>query len=242
MKKIFGFALALFFLVNSVSAQTAEVTISLNEQFFDTLLDAVFTNLKTPAFPISQTKEDPGSSDAAFGSYENDSSRFQRASFGLNQAVVPVAGQCDETIRLLRATNGVRTAVKFRNAQIAAPIAFAGSYNPPLVGCLNFEGLADSNIVLEFDRESQILYGRARVSNVNLNGTGGFGGGLIGRMVQSSIDNKINPIKILDLGQLSFVVPVENSGSLRMRATDLRYTIGEGVLHVHITYQFLKGN
>ena len=103
--------------------------------------------------------------------------------------------------------DGTKTAVRFRDGRIIAPIAFSGNYNPPLVGCVDFSGVAETNIELEFDAQKQILIGRARVINVNLSGTGGIGGGLIAKMVQSSIDKEINPIQILEINKLSFDCP-----------------------------------
>ena len=86
--------------------------------------------------------------------------------------------------------NGVRTAVRFRDGKILAPLAFSGSYNPPFVGCVPFSGWAESVIDLEFDQNSQRLIARARVLNVNLNGTGGIGGSVVAKLVQGSIDKK----------------------------------------------------
>ncbi|NJM53989.1 MAG: hypothetical protein HC846_11740 [Blastocatellia bacterium] len=45
------FSILLF--VSFAQAQTAEVMVSLNEQFFDAVLDATFKNLKQPDFPLS---------------------------------------------------------------------------------------------------------------------------------------------------------------------------------------------
>ena len=56
MKKFFVLIIVVLFFASFARAQqrTAEVAISLNEQFFDALLDAVFTNLKPPSFPLAQ--------------------------------------------------------------------------------------------------------------------------------------------------------------------------------------------
>ena len=113
-------------------------------------------------------------------------------------------GRCDESIRLMREIDGVKTTVNFRDGKISAPIAFTGSYNPPLIGCLDFQGWADSTITLEFDQNSQTLIGRATVSEVRLSGTGGIGSSLIARLVQSSIDRKDKSDKYSSNGQ-SFV-------------------------------------
>ncbi|HBR57569.1 MAG TPA: hypothetical protein DEA22_08885 [Blastocatellia bacterium] len=138
-------------------------------------------------------------------------------------------------------TGGVRTSVRFRDGKILAPLAFEGSYNPPLVGCVDFSGWAESSVDIIFDEPGQRLVARARVSNVSLNGTGGVGGSLIAKMVQSSIDKKINPIEIMRLENVSFLLPIQNSGKMKMKATGIRHEITDGRLFVHIAYQFEKG-
>jgi hypothetical protein len=151
--------------------------------------------------------------------------------------------RCNETIRLQREIDGVKTAVRFRDGKIYTPIAFSGSYNPPLIGCIDFQGWAETNIDLEYDRQSRRLLGRVRVLSVNLGGVSNLASGVLSRLVQSSIDKKINPIEILQTDKLSFNVPIQNAGgSLKMKALGVRHEIANGVLNVHIAYEFSKGN
>lgn len=145
---------------------------------------------------------------------------------------------CDESIKLQREIDGVRTAVRFRDGQIYAPIAFRGNYNPPLIGCIEFSGWAESIITLEFDNEKQSLVGRAKVTNVQLSGTGGIGSSLVTKLVQNSIDKKINPLQILQMDKVSFAVPVQNAATLKMKAVGMRHEIANGALNVFISYQF----
>ncbi len=205
-KRVFAVGLAFFFLFSAANAQKAEVTVSLNETFFDALLDSAFQNFDPPEFSIVENK-DPG---------------------------------CSESIKILRETNGVRTAVRFREGKIFVPLAFSGNYAPPFLGCVGFAGWAETNIDLEFDQAGQRLIGRARVLNVNLNGTGGLGGTIIARLLQGSIDKKLNPIEIIRLDKLSFGVPMQNGGSIRIRATGVRPEIGSGIINIRVTYEFLK--
>lgn len=207
----------------SARAQSAEVSLRLDEKFFDALLEAIFKNTNPPEFPLSIKQTESTSAESIVQSI-----------FG------PSGGTafCNESIRLQREVDGVATAVKFRDGQILAPIAFNGSYNPPLIGCVDFSGVADTAITLEFDRSKQALIGRANVRQVNLSGSGGIGGGLLARMVQSSIDRKINPINILEMNRVSFTVPIQNSGSLRMQAVGIRHEITAGALNVYMMYEF----
>ena len=203
-------AIAIFsilLIASSAFSQRPEVTVSLNEPFFDALLDGVFQAAGSPEFPLTES----GGTVA-----------------------------CSESIKVVREVGGVNTAVRFRNGQILAPMAFTGSYSPPFVGCVEFSGWAESVIDLEFDQASQRLVAKARVVNVNLNGTGGLGGGMIAKLIQSSIDKKINPIEVLRLEKLSFTVPLRGSGSLNMHAVGIRHEITNGTLLVHIAYEFTK--
>lgn len=203
----FLFTVAVLFLISNAYSQKAEVTVSLNEPFFDALLDSIYQNFEAPQFPISNS----------VGS-----------------------ASCSETVKILREGSGARTAVRFREGKIYVPLAFSGNYAPPFVGCVEFAGWAETNIDLEFDRENQRLIGRAKVLNVHLNGSGGIGSGMIAKMLQSSIDKKLNPIEILRLDKLSFMVPVRDAGNLRLRANGVRPEIANGLLNVHVEYDFLK--
>jgi hypothetical protein len=208
-KQLLTLLIAILLCVSFAKAQTAEVTISLNEPFFDAFLEAMFTNLKQPDFKLSET--------------ENE--------------------DCVEKVKLEREMNGVKTAVKFKNGKIVAPIAFAGSYSAPLIGCIEFKGWAEANVDLEFDQEKQTLFGRANVKNVQLNNVPGFAGGVVAKLLQGSIDKKINPVEILNAEKLNFLVPVAVAqGNLKLKARSLRHEIVGNALSVVITYEFLKAS
>ncbi|MFN0138848.1 MAG: hypothetical protein ACKVQW_02020 [Pyrinomonadaceae bacterium] len=209
IKRRFLLVIGLLVLATSASAQKAEVTVSLNEPFFDALLDSIYQNFDAPQFPISNS----GGS-----------------------------ASCSETVKILREGSGARTSVRFREGKIHVPLAFSGNYAPPFVGCVDFAGWAETNIDLEFDRENQRLIGRAKVLNVNLNGSGGYGGGMIAKMIQSSLDKKLNPIDLIRLDKLSASVPIQNSGSLRLQASSVRTEITNGAVNIVVAYQFGKGN
>jgi hypothetical protein len=219
-KQIVSAGLTVLLMISSASAQKPELAIALNEPFFDVLLDSIFKNFDPPEFAIA--------ANGAKGERPVNSSAF-----------VP-GGECRETIQLLRESNGVRTAVRFRDGKIYAPLAFTGNYSPPFVGCVPFSGYAETNIELQFDADGQRLIARAKVMNVSLNGTGGIGGSVIAKLVQGSIDKKINPIEIIRLDKVSFMLPVQNGAQLRMRATGVRHEIENGVLKLYITFEFLK--
>ena len=235
-KKIISSLFVIILFVSAASAQTAEVRISLNDQFFDAFIDALFKNFNAPEFPIA-------ANDSKF-KIQNSKSAVTTFSFADRKAnSEDEKAFCSESIRLQREIDGVRTAVRFRDGKIYTPIAFTGSYNPPLVGCVEFQGWAETNINLEYDNQSKKLFGRINVLNVQLSGTGGIGSSVITKFVQNSIDKKVNPIEILQTDKLSFVIPMQNAGgSLKMQAIGVRQEIINGVLNIFIQYQFAKGN
>lgn len=236
-KKVLSLIFSILLLASTANAQTAEVSVALSEQFFDSLLDAIFKNFNAPEFPLAQNNPKPEVQNpkSLVLSYSNDNSPIRNSKFKTQN--------CSESIRLLREVDGVKTTVRFRDGKIYAPIAFSGSYNPPLIGCIDFQGWAETNIDLEYNRQSQKLLGRVRVLSVNLGGVTNLASGVLSRLVQSSIDKKINPIEILQADKLSFIVPIQNAnGSLKMKAVGIRHEINNGVLNVNIAYEFSKGN
>lgn len=239
--------LTILFTSISSAAQKTEITVTLNEQFFDTVIDALFQGGEPPEFSIAKSGADRR--DAETQRTLVTEPQFAKAAYQTKPVLFSSSAlrrfggrtnECRETIRLRREMNGVRTSVRFRDGKILAPMAFNGSYNPPLVGCVDFSGWAETAIDLEFDQNNQRLIAKARVLNVNLGGTGGVGGSIIARMVQSSIDKKINPIEIIRTDKLSFLVPIQNSNSLKMKAVGIRHEILNGSLNVHIAFEFQK--
>jgi len=228
--------LSIFLFVSNTPAQKTEITISFSEQFFDALLDAVFLHSAPPEFSLAKSVWHSGGDEIAF---DSGNVLFRPRGIGASQGVRPAAA-CKESIRLLRESDGVRTAVRFREGKILAPLAFSGNYNPPLIGCVPFGGWAQTTIDLEFDQPGQRLVARARVQNVSLSGAGGVAGTVIARMVQSAIDKKINPIELVRADKVSFILPMQNSNSVRMKATGFTHEIAAGQLNVRIAYEFEK--
>ena len=222
--------LSLVIFVQFASAQKTEISIAFSEQFFDALLDAVFQHAAPPEFALSSADRRDGLGTSA-----------STDSLGTGIGAARAFGSaCNESISLLREGDGVRTAVRFREGQIIAPLAFKGNYNPPLIGCVPFSGVADTVIDLEFDRSGQRLVARARVTNVALSGTGGVGGSVIAKLVQGSLDKRINPIEIVKTDKVTFVVPMQNSSSVKMKATGFTHEIANGQLTIRVGYEFLK--
>ena len=221
-------AIPLFFFASVTPAQKTDITISFSEQFFDALLDAVFQYAEPPEFSLA--------------SNGSENTRSSEGSVSFVDASLTTNAPCNESVKLLRESAGTRTSVRFREGKIIAPLAFTGRYSPPLIGCVAFTGTAESVITLEFDQANQRLIARAKVRDVSLNGTGGIAGSLVAKMVQGTIDKKINPIEIIRTDKVTFVLPLQNSGQVRMKATGFSHDLANGLLNVHVFYEFQKAN
>lgn len=202
----------------------AEATVTLNEQFLNALLEAMFTRLGAPTFPLSLAgMERPGINRPA-------------ASHG-----VASANQCASVVVLEREMNGVKTAVRFEHGRIVAPLAFSGSYSVLLLGCMKFQGWADTVINLEFDRARQVLSARVDVQDIHLSGIPSLANGVVINLVQNSLDQRINPVEILQAAQLTARLPISAAGgALRLRAKEVRPEIVPGSLRLHIIYEFVS--
>ncbi|MGI8731858.1 MAG: hypothetical protein ACR2LM_00960 [Pyrinomonadaceae bacterium] len=214
-------------LINSVAAgrntraqtssppRTGEATVTLNEAFFNSFIEAIFVNLKAPSTPLVITASDKNRTDEA-------------------------AKTCPSVITLQREHGNVKTAVKFEQGRMVAPLAFTGSYNSTLLGCLEFRGWANTEWNLEFDRSAQTLQARIKVTDMHLENIPSIAQGSVVKLVQTAIDSRINPLKILRPEQLSSVVPIAPArGSLRLRAREVEPQIVPGSVHLRITFEFL---
>jgi len=188
-----------------------DVVVVLNEQFLNSLLEAVAAQPEPPSFPLSRGGEE---------------------------------GKCPSRVTLLPEAAGVRTAVRFDGGRITAPVAFRGSYAAPLVGCLNFEGWADTAFDLAFDESRQSLGARITVRQLKLKNvpTSVLGGGLTG-LVQDAIDERVNPVEILRAEQLGARIPVTRGGpELRLRARAVQHEVAGKELRLRISYELVQGN
>lgn len=229
MKRAIASLFLALFLISAASAQRPEITVSLNETFFDSLLNALFDNSVPMEISIA------GKSDESPSGARGRSSLVSGFAEGKSTGTA-----CKEVVQLIRESNGVRSAVRFREGKILAPLAFTGNYEAPLIGCVPFAGHAQTAIDLEFDQPNQRLIARAKVLNVSLNGTGGVGGSLIAKMIQGSIDKRINPMELLPLEKLSFMLPVQKDTNIKMKASSVRHEVVNGAVNVYIAYEFIK--
>ncbi len=200
-------------------SSTGSAQIVLNQDLFNQVLNTIFSQISEPSFPL--TINDSRSSQPV----------FEQASFQEAQA-------CESTIRILAEGSGVRSSLRLENERISAPLAFTGSYNSAF-GCLRFTGWAQANLELRFDKAQQAVFGRVNVETVNLDGVNPIFGGLITPLVQSTINNRVNPIPIIHPGQLVVDMPIASTGGkLQAVVEDVRAEVKESALNLYITYSF----
>jgi hypothetical protein len=191
------------------------VVVSLDQGFVDAVLSTTFSGLGTPTFNLGQL--------------QSGIPQFEQANF---------QGGCSNTITLLSEGSGVKTGVQFANGKISAPMAFTGSYN--LMGnCMQFKGWAQTSIDLRFEEPKQTVYGTVTVDGVNLEGVSPVANNFITVFVQGGINQKVNPLVLVNERQLSLMVPIKASnGSVRARAKDVKVEVLNGSLKLHVTYEF----
>jgi hypothetical protein len=164
---------------------------------------------------------------------------MQDPTFPLTSA--PTAGDCGSAITVLQEGSGVRTAVNFQNNRLEAPIAFSGSYNSAF-GCFRFNGWANSVLQLRFDPSTQSVFGQLSVETVNLDGVNPVVNAVVTPLVQSSINTRVNPIKIVDGSQLAVNAPIASaSGNLLATVNDVRAESNNGALNLFVTYDVKGG-
>jgi hypothetical protein len=148
---------------------------------------------------------------------------------------------CSSTITILPQGSGVQTGVQFENSAIKAPLAFTGSYSS-FAGCFPFSGWAQSDLQLRFDQATQSVYGIVNVETVNLDGVNPVVSGLITPIVQSTINSRVNPIKIVDGRQLAVDLPVTAAqGDLKAAVSDVRAEVKDNALNLFVIYGFSGG-
>lgn len=205
-------------------AGTAVIT--LDEKFFDTVLAAIFRDMNAPSFPLQ------------FSSLGMDGNRAQSQS-ATDFRMAVFQGDCTNAVTMIPEGSNVKTSVRLTDGKIVAPLAFSGSYNAPIFGCMRFKGWAQTSITLSFDQSKQTVYGRINVEGVNLDNTASGVGDIVTLLVQRAINERVNPLEILQSHQLMLAVPVKSSNStLKAQVKDVREEVQNGKLSLHISYDF----
>ncbi len=203
-----------------------EVMIVLNEQLLNSVLEAMLSLARPPSFPLSRR-----SGAAAEPAPETNRRGGETAT-------------CASEVTLARETGGVRTAVRFTEGRISAPVAFRGSYDAAFLGCVKFEGWAETNISLAFDQSQQILTARINVRSIQLNNLPSLLTSGITDLVQDAIDKRVNPVELLRAERLAASIPITPRGGganspLRLRAREVRHEVVQKELRLRIIYEIV---
>ena len=207
---------------NGMPAATA--TVVLNQQFFNTVLNTIFQDMNAPAFPLNITGQNDN---------QVEDKLFHPTTIAFQQNA-----NCDGKIVLLPEGSGVQTSVQLENGKISAPLAFQG--NTSLLGnCVQFAGWAQTSLNLRFDEMQQTVYGQIDVQTVNLDGISPVLSGIVTPIVQTTLNNRVNPITILRGEQIAMSLPIAaTNGTLSAKVKDVRADVKENALNFYITYDF----
>lgn len=196
-------------------------TVVLNQQFFNTVLQTIFKDMNSPSFPLQVSKK-----------VADEDFRPIKTAFLQDQ------NQCTGQITLLPEGSGVKTSVKLENGQIIAPLAFKGDANV-FGNCIQFSGWAQGGFTLNYDAEQQMVFGKINVETVNLDGVTPMASGLIAQFVQNALNQKVNPITILNGKQIALSLPINAAeGTLNAQIKDVRAEVKENDLSLFVTYDF----
>ena len=158
--------------------------------------------------------------------------------FPLGDPQAAAGSGCDSKITILPEGSGVQTGVRFENNKLNAPLAFTGSYQSP-VGCLQFSGWAQSNFELRFDAATQSVFGQVNVETVNLDGVNPFFSALVTPIVQSTLNTRVNPVRLIDGKQIAVNLPIAaTGGNLQAKVADVRSEVKGNALNLYAIYEF----
>jgi len=193
---------------------SGSVAVTVDEKFFDALLDTIFRQLGPPQLKLSQNQE------------------------SLPLQPIALQSSCSNVLVLNPEGSNVRTGVRFAGGKITAPLAFNGSYSV-LTQCVQFKGTATATVDLSFDQTRQTVFGQLNVDDVKLDGVPPLISNLVTAFVRKTIAEKVNPFEVLQVSQLNLSLNVQASGGMvKARVKDVRAEVQEGVLKFYLTYDF----
>lgn len=148
---------------------------------------------------------------------------------------------CTGALTVLPEGSGVRTGVRLDKNRLESPLSFRGSYNSP-VGCVQFAGWANSVMEMRFDQATQSVFGQLNVETVNLDGVNPIINAIVTPLVQSTLNSRVNPIRILEGQQVAVDAPVASANAnLKAAVKDVRAEVKDNALHLYVEYDFGSG-
>lgn len=145
---------------------------------------------------------------------------------------------CEGRMTILPEGSGVTTALRFENNRISAPLAFSGNYGSP-IGCFPFSGWAQAYLDLRYDPAAQAVYGIINIETINLDGVNPIFSGFVTPIVQTTLNNQVNPIQIIEGRQIGVDAPIASTGGrLVANVQDVRAEVKDNALNLYVIYSF----
>ena len=203
---------------NGASPGTAQIV--LRQDFFNEVLNTIFRDMNAPSFPLNLTRQNAGENPFA-------------VKYSLQEP-----NNCDGKITLLPEGSGVKSGVRLENDKIMAPLAFSG--NTTVMGsCIQFTGWSQANMELRYDQQQQNVFGHLNVETVNLDGVAPFISSFVAPVVQTTLNQRVNPVQILQGQQLALNLPIASTGgTLQAKVRDVRADVKENALNLYVIYDF----
>ena len=149
---------------------------------------------------------------------------------------------CRSEVGLLPEAAGTRTRVQIADNRITLPLAFGGTYNANLLGCLSFTGTARADLDLAFDESRRALVARIRIRSLDVRDLPALAGNSVRTLVQRTIDSRVNPVTILRLDDLTRRLPLGDTATLVMRARAISPEVRDRELRIRIRYEFVAAD
>lgn len=201
---------------------TAQIV--LKQEFFNTVLQTIFRDMNAPAFPIGLGAENRS---------------FDENPFAVNYGLIQETSACPNAITLLPQGSDVQTALSFADNKITMPLAFKGSNYITLYGCVEYFGWAQANLELRFDEGQKTVFGTINIETVNVDGLSPFITSFVTPVVQTTLNDRVNPITILRGDQIKLNLPVAaTNGNLLADVQDVRAEVKDNALHLFVIYNF----
>ena len=196
---------------------TAQIV--LRQQFFNEVLTTIFRDMNAPSFPLNVSGQSASQNPNAM-------------KYGLQ------ANNCEGKITLLPEGSGVQSALRLENDKIIAPLAFQGSASV-FGNCIQFNGWAQATMQLRYEQERQTVFGYLNIETVNIDGLAPFVSSFVTPIVQTTLNQRVNPIQILSGQQIALSLPIAaTQGTLQAKVSDVRAEVKDNALNLYVIYNF----
>ena len=87
------------------------------------------------------------------------------------------------------------------------------------------------------------MIGQLNIETVNLDGGAGMLGGIVTPLVQKTLNERVNPIQVLQGKQIALNIPIAaTNGNMKANVKDVRSEIKDNALNLYVIYEFSGAN